>query len=131
MKNYKERSEGYSLIEMILVIMILAVAIPPIINIFSQNLIKNVNSEIYTKAVLYAEEKLEQILSDKRNYSYSYIVSQNRYPEDTPESGFSRSVSITDANKIIMGIPYAEVVVTVTYATINDVVLTTWVTNYD
>jgi type II secretory pathway pseudopilin PulG len=131
MKNIVKRIEGYSLIEMILVILILALAIPPIVNIFSQNLNKNVNSEIYTKATLHAEEKLEEILSDKKNHSYSFIITQDRYPADVPETGFSRSVSISDANKIVNGIPYAEVIVTVSHNNISDVILTTWVTNYD
>ena len=131
MKNTLNKSDGYSLIEMILVILILAIAIPPIVNIFSQNLTKNVNSEIYTKAILHGEEKLEEILSDKRVHSYSYVTTNDRYQEESPETGYSRSVSIIDASKIINGIPYAEVIVTVSHANINDVVLTTWITNYD
>ena len=131
MKKILNKSDGYSLIEMILVILILAIAIPPIVNIFSQNLNKNVNSEIYTKASLFAEEKLEQILSDKRVNSYSFVTANDRYQDDSPATGFSRSVSIIDASKIINGIPYAEVVVTVSHINITDVVLTTWMTNYD
>jgi prepilin-type N-terminal cleavage/methylation domain-containing protein len=131
MKNMISKSDGYSLIEIILVILILAIAIPPIVNIFTQNLNKNVNSEIYTKASLFAEEKLEEILSDKRVHSYSFITSNDRYQDDSPATGFTRSVSINDNNKIIDGIPYAEVIVTVSHSNIRDVVLTTWMTNYD
>ena len=131
MKKNLIKSDGYSLIEMILVILILAIAIPPIVNIFSQNLSKNVNSEIYTKATLHAEKKMEEILSDKRVYSYAYVTTNDRYQDESPETGFLCCVSIIDANKIINGIPYAEVVVTVSHASINDVVLKTWITNYD
>ena len=131
MKRLLRNSNGYSLIEIIMVVIILAIAIPPIINIFSQNLTNNVNSEIYTKAVYHAEEKLEKILSDKRANSYNYIVAEDRYQNDAPESGFTRTVSINDNNNIINGIPYAEIIVTVSHSNINDVVLTSWVTNYE
>jgi prepilin-type N-terminal cleavage/methylation domain-containing protein len=131
MKFFLSDSKGYSLIEIIMVVLILGIAIPPIVNIFSQNLTNNVNSEIYTKANYFAEKKIEQILADKRSNSYSYIVAQGRYQNDTPETGFTRTIGIDDTNKIINGIPYAEIIVTVSHSNINNVVLTSWVTNYD
>lgn len=126
-----KRVQGYSLIEIILVVLILGIALPPIITIFSQNLSNNVKSEWYTKATLLAEERMEQILSDKRAHSYEYIVSPDRYPEDTPESGFTRTVSIDESGHIIDGIPYAEIQVTISHPSINDVTITAWVTNYE
>ena len=131
MRTFLSDSKGYSLIEIIMVVIILAIAIPPIINIFSQNLTHNVNSEIYTKANYFAEKKLEEILADKRSNSYSYIVAENRYQNDTPGTGFTRTISIDENNKIINGIPYAEIIITVSHSNINNVVLTSWVTNYD
>lgn len=131
MRSILQKSKGYTLIEIILVIVILVVAVPPLVSLFSRNLTNNVNSEIYTKALLYAEERMEQVLSDKKAKSYTFITTVGRYPEDTPETGFSRQVSITDANKIINGIPYAEIIVTVSHENIQNITLSAYVTNYN
>lgn len=128
-------TEGYSLIEIILVILILAIAIPPVIHLFSYNLENSVDSEIYTKATYFAEERMEEVLADKRASSsgkgYDYILGVGRYPDDLPETGYSRAVSVDTTGKIINGVSYAEVIITVNHSNINSVVLTTWVTDYD
>lgn len=128
-------TKGYSLIEIILVILILGIAIPPIIHLFSYNLENSVQSEAYTRATYFAEEKMEEILADKRaSYAgkgYNYILAPGRYPDDVPETGFTRTITIDTLNKVLNGVHYAEITVTVSQSSIQDVVLTTWVTNYE
>lgn len=127
------KTEGYSLIEIILVILIIGIAIPPVIHLFTYNLTSSVNSEIYTKACQFAEEKMEEILADKRaddaGRGYDYIVYPNRYSSDNPETGYSRSVSISQTTTA--GVQHAEIVVTVSHDLIENVVLTTWVSDYE
>jgi len=55
MQQKLKQMDGFSFIEVIMVILILAIAIPPIIHLFSYNLTNSVDSEIYTKAVCLAE----------------------------------------------------------------------------
>ena len=133
--NKLKEAGGYSLIEIILVILILAIAIPPIIHLFSYTLENSVDSEIYTKAALFAEERIEEDIADKRASSsgkgYNYIFGVGRYPNDTPETGYDRSVSIDTVGMVYNGVRYAEITVTIDHANIEDVVLTTWVTDYD
>ena len=126
------RSEGFSLIEVILVVLIIAIAIPPIIHLFSYNLTNSMDSEIYTKACYLAEEKMEDIFADKRatGRGYDYLVSAERYPEDKPETGFTRTVTI-DASKTYNSISFAEIVVTVKHHSIDDVVLFSWMSDYE
>ena len=126
---------GFSLIEIILVIVIIGITIPPILTLFTQNLTDSTESEVYTKATLYAEERMEEILGDKRaasaGYGWSFILQSGQYPTDAPETGFTRSVSIDATGNSYGGVTYAEIVVTVSNASINDVVLTAWATNYE
>jgi Tfp pilus assembly protein PilV len=126
------QTEGYSLIEVILVVLIIAIAIPPILQLFSDNLTNSMDSEIYTKACYLAEEKMEEIFADKRasGRGYDYIVEVGQYLSVTPVTGFTCSVSI-DETKSYAGIDFAEIVVTVSHQSIEDVILYSWVTDYD
>jgi prepilin-type N-terminal cleavage/methylation domain-containing protein len=133
MINKIKSTNGYSLVEIILVILIIGIAIPPIIHLFTYNLSKSVNSEFYTKAAYFAEEKMETILADKRSSStrgYEYIVVSGRYQIDNPVTGFARSVSI-DTSSVYSGVRYAKIMVTIAHSNIEDVVLTTWVTDHE
>ncbi len=130
-----KRQNGFSVIEVILVIMIIAVAVPPILTMFGQNLTSSMEAEFYTKAVYYCEERLEQILADKRALSsgkgYDYILQVNRYPDDNPESVYTRTVTIDTVGHVYESIRYAEVMVSVSHPQIITVVLGSWVTDYE
>ncbi len=127
--------KGFSVIEVILVVLIIAVAVPPILSMFSQNLTSSVEAEFYTKAAYYCEEKLEQILADKRasksGKGYDYILQANRYPDDNPETVYTRTVTIDTAGHVYESIRYAEVKVSVSHPQITTVVIGSWVTDYE
>ena len=61
------------------------------LSLFSHNLTRSVDSEFYTKATLYAEDKMEEILADKRagvaGRGFDYILQNGRYASDAPETG--------------------------------------------
>lgn len=127
--------QGYSLVEIVLVIIILGITIPPLLNLFSYNLTNSSESEYSTRALYFAEERMEEILGDKRasdaGKGFGYILAPGRYPDDEPATGFTRHVTIDTAGKRVNGIPYAEVRVVVRHAEIDSIVLTGWVTDYD
>ena len=133
MRRISRNQRGYSLIEIIMVIIILAVAIPPLLSLFSESIVNSVDSEYMTEATLYAQQKMEEIIADKKAESasrgYDWVVTPGRYGNDNPAEGFTRSVSITDGLDY-NGIPYAKVEVTVSHENMVDVVLTTWLTDY-
>lgn len=134
-KNIAKDNRGFTLLEVILVIVIIGIAVPPVLTLFTQNLTDSSESEAYTKATLYAVERMEEVLGDKRavddGYGWSYILVTNQYPNDTPETGFTRSVSIDTTGNSSGGVTYALIQVTVSHADINNVVLTSWATNYE
>ena len=131
-RSTRSRSRaGYTLVEVVLVVVLVAVAIPPLLRLFSHSVLGSVGAEVRTKAIFYAQEKLEQILNDKRMAGgYAVVVSQNRYPPDSPEEGYQRFVTIDTTGTTYSGVPYARVIVTVRHPSIPDVQLETWITNY-
>jgi len=128
------RERGDSLVEIILVIVLLGIAIPPVLHIFSYNVSNSVDSEQYTKAVFFAEEKMEEILAAKREYQGSgynnMIYHYLGQTEDVPEEGYTRTVRVDTTGKSWNGIPYAEIRVVVHSPQIDSVALTAWVTDY-
>jgi len=126
MRKIINSEAGYSLIEMILVIIFLGVALIASMNMMSSSISGSMNIEIITDAVNLANEKMEQILADKRSKGYASII-QSNYPLETNPgnfTGFTRSVTVTSFST------YKQVVVTLSHNQIDNYLLTVMLTNY-
>ncbi|MCD6167572.1 hypothetical protein DRQ11_07015 [candidate division KSB1 bacterium] len=126
-KNLHPNSErGFSLVELVFVIVFISIALTAILNTFSTSVSSSVDSEYVSLAVQLAEGKMEQIKSDKAGKGYSYLVAGNYPSENNPDgySGFSRTVNITTYTN------YKVVTVTVTHSDVPTVTLETIFTNY-
>jgi prepilin-type N-terminal cleavage/methylation domain-containing protein len=135
------KNEGFTLIEVILVVVIMAIAIPGLITVLSVITQGQVNTVGTTTAALLAQERLEEIVADKRspNRGYAFVVNGN-YAPDVPMAGYNRSVNIvcvaaTDLNTAVpCDTGYKRVAVTVQAAgvgpTVPDAVLVTVLTDY-
>jgi prepilin-type N-terminal cleavage/methylation domain-containing protein len=94
------RQRGFTLIELVAIIVLLSIAGTAILGMFGQvGRSLTTNQDTQTGAQL-VQEKAEQILADRRNAArgYAWIVAAN-YPAETPISGFAafdRSVTISD-----------------------------------
>jgi len=91
--------KGFTLIEAILVVVILAIVVPGLISAVGFMTARQVNTIGTTMAADLAQEKLEQIEGDRMNPArgFGYIVVGN-YPAENPVAGFSnynRSVALT------------------------------------
>jgi prepilin-type N-terminal cleavage/methylation domain-containing protein len=117
---------GYSLIETIMVMAFLGVAFVAILNVMSTGVSQSVDTELMTKAVTLAEEKMEKVVGDKTSRGYAYLIGANYPVENNPNSltGFTRTVSITTYST------YKSIQVTVTHPKIAPLRLFTFVTNY-
>lgn len=117
---------GFSLIELIMVIIFISVAFVSTMSMMSTGIEKSVDSEVLTRATMLAEEKLEQIRGHKNTEGYYYLKNEN-YPQETNaggNQGYTRIVQISNfAN-------YKEVKVIVKHPAIQDVVVVTHLANY-
>lgn len=124
---------GFTLIEVVLVLVIAAVSLLPLSMLFATTSIRSGDAHNATVAAQLAEAKMEEITADKNSPTrgFSYLVAAN-YPAETPVQafpGYSRSVSIAP-DSLYDGVTFRTVSVTVTSPNIPPVTLTTWFTRY-
>ncbi len=137
------KSNGFTLIEIIITIAVLAIAAVGVLSVFSVGIQGSPHPLLVAQATQLAQERMETIVGDRLNpgRSFNYIDPGN-YGADAPVVGpntFNRSVSIfcvtaadLNTNK---GAPpcasgYTHVTVTVANAAIGTVTVQGLVTNY-
>jgi prepilin-type N-terminal cleavage/methylation domain-containing protein len=126
------RESGFTLIELVMVLMVLAIGIPALINL-GTNCVRGMHQGAYvTTATSLAQEKLETIVGDEALASrgFAYITSAN-YPAEATITGFpgySRSVTIAP-DTVYNAVTFRNVSVTVTAPDATPVTLFTWVIN--
>ena len=88
--------QGFTLLEMIAVIVILSVAAVPISGLFSKASVSMLNNQDIQTATQLAQEQAELILGRRRNQGFAAIV-PGTYPEVLAGNyaGFNRTTTIT------------------------------------
>jgi Tfp pilus assembly protein PilV len=127
------RTAGFTLIEMVLIIVIAAVAILPLSMLFANTSIRSGDARNATIAAQLAQARMEELTADKNSPArgLSYLVAGN-YPAESPVPafpGYNRSVSFAP-DSMYDGVTFRTVAVTVSCANIPNVTMTTWFTNY-
>lgn len=123
---------GFTLVELVMVIIIAVVAMYPLIAMFANATVESVQPELTTQAVFLAQAKMEEIMADYRapTRGFSYVLSAN-YPDEATIaafSGFARSVTVS-ADSTWDSVTFKQVTVTVDHDAITSISLNTWVTN--
>lgn len=126
------KTGGFTLIEVVLIIVIAAVAVLPLSMLFANTSIRSGDARNATVAAQLAQAKMEEIAADKNSASrgFSFLVPAN-YPLERPVRAFpafSRSVSIAP-DSTYDGVRFRAVSVTVSSANIPPVTLSTWFTS--
>jgi type II secretory pathway pseudopilin PulG len=123
---------GYTVIEVIVTILFVGLALPSIILLFTQSMSGSAEFHTDARALRMAEQKIEQILADRLSPTrgYNWVTAPGRYPSESLGDGFTRTTTITTAGKVLNGVAYAEVVITVSHALITPVQIETWITRY-
>ncbi len=124
---------GFTLPEVVLILVIAAVAILPLGMLFANTSIRSGEAHHATVMAQLAQTKMEEIAADKSSPArgFSYLVAAN-YPAESPVTafpGYSRSVAFAP-DSIYDGVTFRTVNVTVSFASVPPVTLTTWFTNY-
>lgn len=134
------RSRGFTLIEMILAIVVISVAFPPMLWAIQGAQATRVAPVLFSRARWLASEKLEDVIADRHaaTRGYSYVLTGN-YPAEAPVSGFTgftRSVAVVETGPkfVVGGTGYKTVTVTVGWTdgrgTPQTLALSTVLTNY-
>lgn len=134
------RRRGFTLIETISTIVILAIAIPPMLWAIRQAHVQRVNPMMASKARWLAMEKLEDIIADRHSTTrgFGYLVVGN-YPAESPVTGFTgftRSVTFnqTTVDLVTPGAGYMRATVSVGWtdatSTARSLAIATVITEY-
>ena len=127
------RDAGFTLPEVVLILVIAAVAVLPLGMLFANSSIRSSEARNATVMAQLAQAKMEEIAADKSSSSrgFSYLTAAN-YPAENPVAaftGYSRSVAFAP-DSVYDGVTFRTVSVTVAFASVPSVTLTTWFTNF-
>lgn len=119
----REKRRAATIIEIVMAIVILAIALPPLIDAFSDAAIQSIHPANAAVASFLATERMEEIIARRFRANDGYgAVTQANYPSETPVAGFSRfnrsvTVTFTDSalNSQVSDMGYKLVRVTVTW----------------
>ena len=120
------KNDGFTLIEIIIVIVLMGIILPPIITMVIQGVRSSALAELRTVASHVAQGKMEQITRDKMisNSGYENLAAAS---ENVVVNGITYS-TLTNVSTIETGVK--EVGVTVQAPGISDIQVITWFTNY-
>lgn len=116
-----KKDKGFTLVELMVVMLVLSLGLTTLVLMLRQATFNNTSAQFLTVAQGLAQEKMEQIISDRKTQGFSYIDNSN-YSAETPVTGYStysRSVNIfyvdsTDLNTQAAGpTNYKRAIVTV------------------
>lgn len=125
-------NKGTTILEIVITILLLAVAVPGLVQLFSRSIVDTSTTDVQARATFLAQQKMEEIFADKwaPTRGYTYVVTAGRYPSETLTGGFVRTVTIDTAGLSLSGTRYALVRVHVTNDLSGDVEVNSWIARY-
>ena len=91
------RKRAFSLIELILVMIILSIGLTTLLLVLRHSVTQSTNTHFYTVANWLCQEKIEEILSDRRDNGFGYILEKN-YRDEEPFLTYTRTTEIYYVN---------------------------------
>ena len=134
MRRGKTRS-ATTIIEVVMVLVILSIALPPLVTAFADASMQSIHPSLTTVASFLATDRMEEIVARRYRGTQSSVngydaITTANFPNESPVTGFpvfSRTVTIAqvDANLNPSGTPvgYKKVTVTVAWNSGSDRIL--------
>lgn len=137
--HFVPNKKGFTFIEAILTLLILSGGILGILALFQQNVSRFNESEVLLSASYLAQEKMEQIIHDKKRQGYNFVIIDNYLsPEDLDSEGYpgySRTLTIEEVRDTDLitpqnGTGYKRITVSVTPPGYPAITLITLITSW-
>lgn len=96
MRNRRKR-HGFTLIEVLLTVVIISVGLFGLMSLYHNSMHQVMEGDVNLMAAYLARERMEQLISDKVNYGYAYVVNDNYDTSSAVSVGnhfFTRSLNI-------------------------------------
>lgn len=134
------KRKGFTLIEVILTVVIISVGLFGLMILYYNSSKSVVEGDINIMATYLARERMEQLISDKVNYGYNYVINDNYTTSATVSVGnhyFTRSFNIYEVNAQDLAAPeegtgYKRIDMTINWGTNagESIMIPTLITNY-
>ncbi|MCK5145889.1 hypothetical protein KAR48_03985 [bacterium] len=122
------KENGASLVEVVLLLVILAIALVPLTQLSVSNLKFGAQYSLMTRAISFAQSRMEEVIADYKatgaGRGYAWTVANWAGSSDSPATGFTRSVSIS-GEMTLNGVNYVTVQVSVANTNISTVKIET------
>jgi prepilin-type N-terminal cleavage/methylation domain-containing protein len=149
-RSKKPGDDGFTLIEIIITIVVIAIAAVGVLSVFATGMRGSANPLLVAQATQLVQERMETIIGDRQNITrgFAWVAAADyntnalKYTPENPITGFAnfnRNVTIfcvtaaalnTPAGSPPCALGYAHVTVTVTNSTIGNVTAEMVITNY-
>lgn len=130
---------GFSLIEVILTIVIVAVAAGGVLSVFSEGIGRSADPLLLNRAINLAQERMEEALALRTSGGFSAVLSNPGGAFAAPFSDFSWSRTVSCVTAADLNTPagappcasgYAHIAVTVTNAAVGTITVDSVIANY-
>lgn len=133
MRGVVARQEGFTLMELVVMIVLLGVAIPSVISLYSQLSVTSVKSGVLDQMMFYAESKMEEIIAIKEK-NLNWYKTPNQFTENVNlADDYHRTVTVQNIqNWGNVNLSAVQITVDVSHPLIeNSYTLTVRLTPYD
>lgn len=140
MSRFLRKKQGFTLIESMLTIVIISIGLFGLMALYHNSARSIIDGDINLMSTYLAQERIEQLVSDKVAYGYAYVINTNYTTTESIVLGnnlFTRSFNIYEVDKSDLITPlddsgFKRIDMTVTWGTAADqnIVISTILTNY-
>ena len=121
--------KGFSLIEMLVVIIVLGIILPPLTQMLQLNMFNAIRTSAINKASYYAQQRMEKIVADYANETIGYDQIAESMSPEYPAEGYTTTVIITPG--VVNTINYKEIEVKCTNPQTDTIIsLKTWIIDW-
>jgi len=109
--NYFRAQKGFTLIEVVLAIVIIGIALTGLLTLYQNVVNHGSQSEEYVTAAYLTSSKMEEIIADKDNQGYAFVIDSNYSTSENltaPFLGYTRTLNFVEVDPNDLTTPQAD-----------------------